>query len=100
MTSGELGMEAETWNQEDREYEGAKQFVRVAADTVRNTLAEGPDADLMAAAQAAIAQAAQIRAPGLLQSAPDMRSHAAYGRRSHGSGRWTRRGSKIVLYGV
>jgi uncharacterized protein (DUF697 family) len=105
MTSGEFGMEAEAWNQEDREYEGAKQFVRVAADTVRSTLAEGPDVDPRVAAQAAIAQAAHARAPGLLQSAPpsDMRSYAPYGTRSDGgghSGRWKRSGNKIVLYGV
>ena len=111
---GELGMEAESWNQEDREYEGAKQFVRLAADTVRSTLAEGPDVDPMAAAQAAIAQAVHMRAPGLLQSAPPpydmpsqghygMRSHAHHGMRRHAgghSGHWRRRGGKIVLYGV
>jgi hypothetical protein len=114
VVGGELGMEAEGWNQEDREYEGAKQFVRLAADTVRNTLAEGPDVDPMAAAQAAIAQAAHMQAPGLLQSAPtpyDMRPHAHHGMRSHAhhgmrrhggghSGHWRRRGGKIVLYGV
>ena len=40
-----LELEAESWSQEDREFEGARQFVRVAADTVRNTIAAGPQAE-------------------------------------------------------
>jgi hypothetical protein len=99
VAGNEVGMESESWNQEEREYEGAKQFVRVAADTVRNTLAAGPEAEPVAAAQAAISQAAQMLAPGLLQSAP----RYDVGRRGGGdgySGRWKRRGRKIVLYGV
>ena len=98
MATNELGMESETWTQEESEYEGAKQFVRVGAETVRNALAVGPDAEPIAAAQAAIAQAAHMQAPGLLQAvAPPyaMRSH-----RGGHSGRWRRRGNKIVLYGV
>jgi uncharacterized protein (DUF697 family) len=92
LASNELGMESETPDQESQQYEGAKQFVRVAADTVRNTLAAGPYAEPTAAAQAAIVQAANTRAPGLLQSvAPDDGSM---------SGRWMRRSGKIVLYGV
>jgi uncharacterized protein (DUF697 family) len=99
IASNELGMEAETWNQEDREYEGARHFVRVAADTVRNTMAMGPEAEPMEAAQAGIAQSAQMLAPGLLQSASpppeEMRRHGGGYR-----GRWKRHGNKIVLYGV
>jgi hypothetical protein len=100
-----LGFEAETLNQEDREYEGAKQFVRLAANTVRNAASASRSADPRAVAQNAAMQAARTLAPVLLQSAGA--APAAYspsyssapeirGR----SGRWIRRGSKIVLLGV
>ena len=91
---GELGMEAEGFGQEGREYEGAREFVRLAGDTVRDTLAAGPNADPMAAAQAAIAQAMQMRAPGFFDH------HQGLGRHHRHSGRWQRRGNRIVLYGV
>ena len=32
---GALGLESEAWSQEDREFEGARQFVRLAGDAVR-----------------------------------------------------------------
>lgn len=90
-------MESESWNQEDREFDGARQFVRVAADTVRNTIAAGPQVEPLAAAQSAIAEAAQMQAPGLMHAAPphEMRSHGG-GQR----GRWRRHSNTIVLYGV
>jgi hypothetical protein len=101
MAGNALGLEAETWSQEDREFEGAKQFVRLAADSVKNAAQIGPGVDPRAAAQAGLAQAAQTLAPGLLQSSaplaqPWRRDMAAGGN----SGRWRRRGSRIVLYGV
>ena len=100
-----LGLEAETLNQEDREYEGAKQFVRLAASTVRNAASASPSADSRAVAQNAAVQAARAIAPVLLQSAgataaaypPGSASAPAMRGRS---GRWIRRGSKIVLLGV
>jgi hypothetical protein len=98
----------EAWNQEDREFEGAKQFVRVAADTVRNAMAAAGMTDPMSAAQNAIAQAAQSRAPGMLQPVPryGMRSYPAYSGQYPGAysggerGRWMRRGNRIILFGV
>jgi hypothetical protein len=101
MAGNALGLEAETWSQEDREFEGAKQFVRLAADSVKNAAEMGPGVDPRAAAQAGLARAAQTLAPGLLQSSaplaqPWRRDMAAGGN----SGRWLRRGNRIVLYGV
>ena len=97
MAGNEMEAESESWNQEDREYDGARQFVRVGADTVRSTIAAGPQVEPMEAAQAAIAHAANMQAPGLLQSAPpdEMRSRGGGHR-----GRWRREGNTIVLYGV
>jgi hypothetical protein len=93
--------EYESINQEDREFEGAKQFVRLAADTVKNATAAPPGADPTAVARAAIVQAAQTLAPGLLQSAGAAAGVPQSGLGGRGqSGRWIRRGSKIVLFNV
>ena len=93
-----LGLEGETPELEDREFEGAKQFVRLGADTVRNAVAAPPTADPRAVAQRAAIAAASRHAPGLLgapSSAP--RPIPASGRRA---GRWVRRGNRIVIFGV
>jgi hypothetical protein len=93
-----LGLEAEGMAQEDREFEGAKQFVRFAADTVSKAAAAPPNADPKAIAQSAAVSAAKQFAPALLGKPGDARSSNAPGRAN--GGRWLRRGSKIVLYGV
>ncbi|HSW11464.1 MAG TPA: hypothetical protein VLI06_01420 [Solimonas sp.] len=95
-----LGLEAESLEQEDREFEGAKQFVRLGADTVKQAAAAPPTADPRAVAQNAAIAAAQRHAPGLLPGGgamPGAMRAAAGGARA---GRWMRRGNKIVLYGV
>lgn len=94
-----LGLEAESLEQEDREFEGAKQFVRLGADTVKQAAAAPAAADPRAAAQNAAIAAATKHAPGLLGAV----NAAAHGTPGHGrgrTGRWMRRGNKIVLYGV
>ncbi len=90
-----LGLEAELLSPEDREFEGGKQFVRLAGATVRNTLNSPAGADPRAAAQSAIAQATKALAPGLLAgrpaaSAPPAPSGVA-------GGRWIRRGRHILI---
>lgn len=125
--SNAMGLEMEMG--EDREFEGAKQFVRLAGDTInRATQARGGDP--RAIAQAAAVAAARQLAPGLLGKgaamAPGgfhgaMSGHAGMGsmgpmgmggscgatgpgasaRGPRGqSGRWMRHGQKIVLYGA
>jgi len=95
--SDSLGLESESWSQEDREFEGAKQFVRLAGEAIKNATA-GSGGEPTSAAQAAVAQAVQALAPGLLQStgSAGMPSYGGGGR----SGRWMRRGNRIVLFGV
>ena len=94
---GALGLEAEM-EQEDREFEGARQFVRVAANTVSKAAAAPQGADPRAVAQAAAAAAARKFAPALLGPGAGSVASAALGRGQ--TGRWLRRGTKIVLYGV
>lgn len=89
-----FGLELEGLSQEDREFEVAKQFVRMAADATRTAVAAPPAANPAAVARAAVVQAAQKFAPGLVAATPDGRAGGAT------SGRWVRRGRRIVIYGV
>lgn len=95
-----FGQELEGWSLEDQEFEAAKGFVRFAGQAVQNAASAAQGADPRAVAQAAIGAAARRYAPGLLpQAAGPMASStmaAGHGR----SGRWVRRGTKIVLYGA
>ena len=93
-----LGLEAESLNQEDREFEGAKQFVRFAANTVKNAATSPMAANPAAAAQAAATTAAKQFLPGLLSGGAGVGGGTAAGRGQ--TGRWLRRGGKIVIYGV
>lgn len=88
---GAPGVEAETLSHEDKQYEGGKQFVRFAGETVKNAVTTPTSPDPNAAAQSAAVRAAQTLAPGLLDS-------AQAGRARHGvTGRWVRRGRDIVI---
>jgi hypothetical protein len=93
-----LGLEAESLTQEDREFEGAKQFVRFAANTVKNAASAPSGASPAAVAQSAATAAARQLLPGLVGQAAAAGMASAAGRGQ--SGRWLRRGTKIVLYGV
>lgn len=96
-----LGLEAEFMEQEDREFEGARQFVRLAADTVKKVASAPGNADPRSIAQSAATAAARQFAPGLLGkmgAGGGMAGAAGTGRGQ--TGRWVRRANKIVLYGV
>lgn len=84
--------------QEDQEFDGARQFVRLAADTVNEAVAAPASADPRAVAQAAAIGAARLLAPGLLKKSDANDGGAGPGRGR--SGRWARHGNTIVLYGV
>jgi hypothetical protein len=104
FASTALGLEAEMLNEEDLEFEGAKQFVRLAGNAVSQAVNASPAANPRAVAQAAVTNAARALAPGLLRSgttaaAAPVALPAGVVIRGR-SGRWVRRGSKIVLLGV
>jgi hypothetical protein len=82
---------------EDQEFETARRIVRLAGTAAQQAAAAPPTADPQATAQAAVTTAAQQDAPGLLGAMPT--SSAMAGQRGH-SGRWIRRGRKILLLGV
>jgi hypothetical protein len=99
-----FGLELEGLSGEDQEFELAKGFVRFAGNTVRNMSGMAGSGNPMAAAQQAASAAARVYAPGLLTAGKTRTvggpSSAPLPTSSGQSGRWLRRGSKIVLYGV
>jgi len=101
-TAGKIfGLELEGLSGEDREYEVAQGFIRFAGEAVKNAALAPPSSNPAVIAQSAAAAAARQFAPGLLKpngaSVPGRSQHGAGSRRS---GRWIRRGSRIVLFGV
>ena len=89
-----LGLEYEGLAPEDQEFEVAKRLVQMAGAAVQNAAQNPAAADPQAAAKSALIAAAKDHVPGLLQPSPP-----AAGRRPR-SGRWYRRGGRIVLVGV
>jgi hypothetical protein len=109
QTAGGLFGLGET-ESEEREWEAATTFVRLAGDTVKNAAQAPPNANPQAVAHQALAQAAQAHAPGLIPPAPGPMGGPMGGPGGFGpsggsmgggrSGRWIRRGGKIVLFGI
>ncbi len=98
-----LGLEVSGMTQDEANFAAARQFVRFAenaASRAAKTDANSPGAVPTAVAQAAMTQAAQQFAPGLLGPqhgtipAPRMQPRRAT------RGVWVRRGTSIVIYGV
>jgi hypothetical protein len=96
------GMELEGLTEEDQEFEMAKQFVRFAGTAAEMAADASPKVEPKLAAKSAAVAAAQQHAPGLLRPAGmPMSSMTTMPMMGSGrSGRWIRRGRKIILYGV
>ena len=97
-----FGLELEGLSAEDREFELARRYVSFAGEAVKNLAAAPSSPDPRAAANTAAVMAAQTHAPGLLQPRPQTGTEPPASSRlpmGH-SGRWLRRGNKIVLYGI
>jgi hypothetical protein len=105
--SGMFGLEMEGLSHEDQEFEVARRLVRLSGDAARNASEISPHAEPQSAARAATIAAARRHAPGLLR-APSQRGYgmapgvvpSGLPSSRHHSGRWVRRGRKIVLLGV
>ena len=97
-----FGLELEGLSAEDREFEVARRYVSFAGEAVKNLALAPSRPDLRTAANTAAALAAQTHAPGLLQPRPQSGAEppASSGLPMGHSGRWMRRGNKIVLYGI
>jgi hypothetical protein len=97
MAGNALGLELEGLSQEDREFEASKQFVKFAAETVKNALEASPSADPKAAAHRAAVEAARVFAPGLMENGGPNSAESVMKRHS---GRWVRHNGKIILFEV
>jgi hypothetical protein len=111
-----FGLELEGLSGEDQEFEVARQFVRLAAEAAENAAQAPEGATPQAAAQNALADAAAQHAPGLLRQAGVGSGNGAGQPSAAGSaggisdssrmtggkrsGRWMRRGNRIVLLGL
>lgn len=87
-----FGLEVEGLSHEDQQFEVAKQFVRLAGDAVKTAVAS-PNQPPTAAVRDGLVSAAQKFAPGLLSGAVGTAGGQT-------SGRWVRRGNRVVLFGV
>ena len=108
-----FGLELEGLSPEDQEFEAARKFVRFAGEVAQNAANAPQNAPAQQVAKAAVIEAAQKHAPGLLRPASGRRQGGGYqggaarrrgryagrGAGAH-SGRWVRRGDRIILLGV
>ncbi len=96
-----FGLELEGLSQEDQEFEVARRVVRLAGSAAQNAAAASPSVPPVNAAKTAVIEAAKRHAPGLISKMQrPYGSSGAGGRRPRSSGRWLRRGNKIILYGI
>jgi len=91
-----LGLELEGLSPEDKEFEIARQYVRFANAAIQNATDAPPSEPPEDTAKTATVAAARQHAPGLLR--PGGGKMMRPGGRT--SGRWIRRGNRILLLGV
>lgn len=95
-----FGLELEGLSPEDQEFEVAKQVVRLASSATKKAATKQTRLPEEAAAKAAIVSAAKKHAPGLLRPGLAQAAMPSHIPASGKSGRWVRRGSKVVLLGI
>ena len=91
-----FGLEFEGLSTEDQEFEVARRFVRLAGDAAKQVAQTPMSVPAHRAATVAVKVAAQKHTPGLVRTGIAA-SPSWSGRRE---GRWIRRGSRIILFGV
>lgn len=96
MGAGALGLEVEGLSEEDASFEVAKQLVRLGGAAAQRAAMAPATANPLAAARAAYLSAARRFAPGLVGGGAGSAIAGAGGR----TGRWIRRGNKIIVIGV
>jgi uncharacterized protein (DUF697 family) len=100
--SNALGLEMEGMSAEDQEFEVARRLVRFSGEAVKKALSVPQFGDVGSLARKAVIEAARKHAPGLVraQSQSEYDEVGGGGSSSGHSGRWVRRGRKIILMGV
>ena len=89
-----FGLELEGLSPEDQEFEVARRVVRLAGNAAKKAAVAPPSANPVSVAKTAVVKAAKTQAPGLIRPLKPMVKPFM------SSGRWVRRGRKIVLMGV
>jgi uncharacterized protein (DUF697 family) len=106
MAGNLFELELESMEAEQAEFEVARRYVQLAAAAARNAALAPPNAAPQAVAQQAVTEAAQRFAPGLLRqgltgvAAPYGGAYGGQAYPQSRSGRWVRRGRKIIVLGV
>jgi hypothetical protein len=95
-----LEVELEGMEPEDQEFEAARRFVRIAGDATKRAAQAPPRANPAAAAQTAVMAAARQHAPMVSSTPMPMTGASGATSGASHSGRWIRRGRKIILFGV
>ena len=95
-----LGLELEGLSAEDQEFEIAKQFVQLAGATARNASTAPATAQPASVARAALTEAAKVYAPGIVPALARANGGTASVIVPGQSGRWIRRGNRIIILGV
>jgi uncharacterized protein (DUF697 family) len=99
--SNALGLEMEGMSAEDQEFEVARRLVRFSGEAVKKALSMPQFGDVGSLARKAVIEAARKHAPGLVRAQSQSEYDEVGGGGSSGhSGRWVRRGRKIILMGV
>lgn len=93
MAGQVFGLELEGLAPDELEFEAARKFVRLAGDAAKKTVAAGPNINPANAVQNALMAASRKHAPGLYAKS---KSDSSCSR----SGRWIRKGNKIILLGL
>jgi hypothetical protein len=96
-----LEMELEGMSFEDQEFEMAKRFVQIAGTAAKQASQAQPSADPQTVVKTAVMNATKKHIPGLATAGitPPIAATTISVRPGR-SGRWVRRGRKIILYGV
>ncbi len=90
-----FGLELEGLSPEDQEFEVARRFVKLAATATKKAANAPSTSAPEIIAKKAIMSAVKQHAPGLISNNAPTRTSG-----QTGSGRWVRRGGKIILIGV
>jgi hypothetical protein len=95
-----FGLELEGLSTEEAEYETARHFCRFATDAVKNYMEKKPAGNPVAATRAALLDAAKRHAPGLVSTLREANGSAHQMAAGTQSGRWVRRGNKLIVIGA
>lgn len=96
-----FGLEVEGMSEEDAQFETARRFVRFAGAAAQGAVGAPAGVSPQQAARAAALAAARQHAPGLLRGGEGASGHGGTVSGVPGqSGRWVRRGRRIILFGL